>query len=138
MDLVDLHRRFVRRWWPVLVLFGACLLVAALRGAQRVCRGTLSSTAHAKVDLIAIASARAEYSANHDGQPPASLDELVTPDANGNRYLSRVRVPRDPWNQPYVYVRSPEFNVISYGRDGVAGGEGEDADVEWRAIAGGR
>ena len=42
------------------------------------------------------------------------------------------RVPKDPWGNPYVYV-SPgthgDYDIGSYGADGVAGGEGEDADV---------
>ncbi len=47
------------------------------------------------------------------------------------------RVPKDPWGDPYVYV-SPgahgDYDISSYGADGVAGGEGEDADINsWDA-----
>lgn len=46
-------------------------------------------------------------------------------------YLKKA-LPSDPWGRPYVY-RVPgqhgEFEVFSYGRDGKAGGTGEDADV---------
>lgn len=46
-------------------------------------------------------------------------------------YLKKT-VPSDPWGRPYVY-RAPgqkgEFDLISYGRDGKAGGSGEDADI---------
>jgi general secretion pathway protein G len=46
-------------------------------------------------------------------------------------YLKRA-VPNDPWGRPYVY-RTPgqkgEFDLLSYGRDGKAGGSGEDADI---------
>ncbi len=42
------------------------------------------------------------------------------------------RVPKDPWGNPYVYV-SPgqhgDYDISSYGADGVQGGEGEDADI---------
>ena len=42
------------------------------------------------------------------------------------------RVPKDPWGNPYVYV-SPgthdDYDISSYGADGVAGGDGEDADI---------
>jgi general secretion pathway protein G len=46
----------------------------------------------------------------------------------------RKKVPLDPWSHPYVYLFPGETNVngydlISYGADGVAGGEGEDADI---------
>jgi general secretion pathway protein G len=46
-------------------------------------------------------------------------------------YLKKA-VPHDPWGHPYVY-RVPgeksEFQLFSYGRDGKAGGAGEDADI---------
>jgi general secretion pathway protein G len=42
------------------------------------------------------------------------------------------RLPKDPWRNPYVYV-SPgshgDYDISSYGADGTAGGEGEDADI---------
>lgn len=45
-------------------------------------------------------------------------------------YLDRV--PKDPWGNVYVYV-SPgtqgDYDITSYGADGVPGGEGEDADI---------
>lgn len=45
-------------------------------------------------------------------------------------YLERL--PKDPWGNPYQYL-SPglrgEVDVFSFGADGVAGGEGVDADV---------
>ena len=47
-------------------------------------------------------------------------------------YLDKGRVPRDPWENEYVYL-SPglngEFDLTSYGDDGEPGGEGKDADV---------
>jgi general secretion pathway protein G len=50
-------------------------------------------------------------------------------------YLDRV--PKDPWGNNYVYV-SPgtqgDYDISSYGADSVAGGEGEDADINsWDA-----
>jgi general secretion pathway protein G len=42
------------------------------------------------------------------------------------------RLPRDPWGNSYQYL-SPgirgEIDVLSYGADGVSGGEGFDADI---------
>ncbi|MBT8483986.1 MAG: prepilin-type N-terminal cleavage/methylation domain-containing protein [Phycisphaerales bacterium] len=39
----------------------------------------------------------------------------------------------DPWDNAYVLVNpgevNPDFDIVSYGADGVPGGEGEDADV---------
>ena len=49
-------------------------------------------------------------------------------------------IPLDPWGNPYDYVspgENAEYEVISYGADGTAGGEGEDLDiVNWTAIGG--
>ena len=46
-------------------------------------------------------------------------------------YLKKA-LPNDPWDRPYVY-RTPgakgEYEIVSLGRDGKAGGSGEDADI---------
>jgi general secretion pathway protein G len=46
-------------------------------------------------------------------------------------YLSKA-VPKDPWGNDYQY-RSPgehgEYDLLSFGKDGRPGGEGEDADL---------
>jgi general secretion pathway protein G len=47
-------------------------------------------------------------------------------------YLEKSRVPKDPWNNDFVYL-SPgangDMDISSYGPDGESGGEGEDADI---------
>lgn len=48
-------------------------------------------------------------------------------------YLKK-NVPEDPWGNAYVYRMpssdpSREYDLLSYGRDGKAGGTGEDADL---------
>ena len=71
------------------------------------------------------------------------LNALVTKPATGEQpkqykeggYLHKV--PKDPWGNDFVYL-SPgphgEFDLVSYGADGVEGGEGKNADVEsWNA-----
>ncbi len=63
------------------------------------------------------------------------LDALVAKPASvaswSGPYLKKA-VPADPWGRPYVY-RVPgekaEFQLLSLGRDGKAGGIGEDADI---------
>ena len=46
-------------------------------------------------------------------------------------YLKKA-LPSDPWGRPYMY-RVPgqrgDYEVFSYGRDGKAGGNGEDVDI---------
>ncbi len=59
---------------------------------------------------------------------PASAP--LPPNWKAGGYLERL--PRDPWGNPYHYlypgVRS-EIDVFSFGADGTAGGDGNDADV---------
>ena len=46
-------------------------------------------------------------------------------------YLKKA-VPVDPWGTPYGYKQPGdhgEYDLISYGKDGVPGGTGEDADL---------
>jgi len=72
------------------------------------------------------------------GRYPSSeqgLAVLVTPPANEPKwqgpYLKKA-VPPDPWGRAYIY-RFPgehgDLDLYSYGRDGQAGGKGEDADI---------
>ncbi|RIX46725.1 MAG: type II secretion system protein GspG [Rhodocyclales bacterium GT-UBC] len=42
------------------------------------------------------------------------------------------RLPLDPWGKPYQYLNPGlrgEIDVFSFGADGMAGGEGNDADI---------
>jgi general secretion pathway protein G len=46
-------------------------------------------------------------------------------------------IPLDPWNRPYVYKfpgeHGDEPDIISYGADGLPGGDGENADIlSWK------
>ncbi len=52
-------------------------------------------------------------------------------------YLPK-EIPSDPWGRPYLYI-SPgehgEYDLISYGLDGVVGGEAENQDVvSWKDV----
>jgi general secretion pathway protein G len=48
-------------------------------------------------------------------------------------YLDKREVPDDPWGNAYVYLipgsNGEPFEILSYGRDGEPGGEGEDRDL---------
>lgn len=49
-------------------------------------------------------------------------------------YLQKA-VPPDPWGKPYLYRSSGQggdFDLLSYGKDGQPGGEGDAADVSYR------
>ncbi len=61
---------------------------------------------------------------------PGGLDSWHGP------YLKKA-LPMDPWGKPYVYrypgTHNNEFDLFSYGPDGVEGGEGDNADItNWK------
>jgi general secretion pathway protein G len=64
-------------------------------------------------------------------EKPSGLEKWEGP------YLPK-EIPSDPWGKPYVY-KSPgdnyDYDLISYGLDGVPGGEGENLDiVSWKDV----
>lgn len=64
-------------------------------------------------------------------EKPSGMDGWKGP------YLPK-EIPKDPWGRAYVY-KCPgdhgEYDLISYGLDGVEGGEGENQDiVSWKDI----
>ena len=81
----------------------------------------------------------------HNGFPPSQqqgLEALITkptapPEPLNWRgpYLKAKSVPKDPWNHDYVYtVSGDEYTIISYGEDGVPGGNDADsADISSEA-----
>jgi len=92
----------------------------------------------ARQDIQAIITALSTYKLDNFTYPTTEqgLDALVrkpggTPEApNWHQYLDKV--PKDPWNRPYMYLHPGahgDIDVFSYGADGKPGGEGEDADI---------
>lgn len=62
----------------------------------------------------------------------------VDPPANWKSPYLRKVVPKDPWGRDYLYsspgrVNPQSYDLLSYGADGRAGGEGENADIlSWK------
>jgi general secretion pathway protein G len=91
----------------------------------------------AKAQIESLEKALDQYRLDMRRYPSAEegLEALVAKPASAavwsGPYLKKA-VPNDPWGRPYVY-RTPgakgDFDLISYGRDGKAGGSGEDADI---------
>jgi len=92
----------------------------------------------AKADLTVIDSAILRFATNNSGRFPDTLEQLITPDQNGQTYLDRTTVPKDPWNNEYIYYppRGGESSptLMSYGKDGSQGGEGKDRDFSIQMI----
>jgi general secretion pathway protein G len=102
-----------------------------------------ATAARAQVEIFALALDA--YRLDNDRYPSTQtgLAALrIQPDSTEARrwrgpYL-RKEIPVDPWGRPYLYqspgiVNPLSYDLVSLGRDGVEGGEDEDADVEsWR------
>jgi general secretion pathway protein G len=98
-----------------------------------------SKTQTAKAQIEAFDQALEQYRIDVGHYPTTAQGLaalLVGPNGEGlwhGPYLKKA-IPPDPWGNAYVYT-SPgsdpthEFEIISYGKDGKAGGSDEDADV---------
>jgi general secretion pathway protein G len=93
----------------------------------------------ARAQIDALAKALDQYRLDTGRYPSAEigLEALVTRPANEPKWNGpylRKAVPLDPWGKPYIY-RVPgektDFDLMSYGKDGQAGGSGENADIAY-------
>ncbi len=96
----------------------------------------------ARLDIQNLESALKLYKLDNGVYPTTEqgLQALVEPPETGTipkkwkpgGYLEKGRVPKDPWGNDFVYL-SPglkgDFDIISYGLDGVPGGEEENKDI---------
>ena len=95
--------------------------------------------AEAHSEILHLAAALEAYSARNLGKYPPSLAALVAPDAQGHTLLGdRLELPRDPWGHEYHYAAPTPGELrptlVSYGRDGLPDGIGEDADVDREGV----
>lgn len=119
----------------VIIILG---LIAGLVGPRLFGRVGQSKQATAKAQIELFGAALDQYRLDVGAYPTTAfgLDALVrnpnVPNWAGP-YLKKEAVPSDPWGKPYLYKCCPgdhgEYDIYSYGFDGVAGGEGENADV---------
>lgn len=96
----------------------------------------------AKLDIQNLETALKLYKLDNGNYPSTEqgLQALVEKPESGiipkkwkeGGYLEKGKVPNDPWGNEFVYL-SPglqsDFDIISYGADGVPGGENEDKDI---------
>jgi general secretion pathway protein G len=123
----------------VIIVLG---LLAGLVGPQVVGRVSEAKTTTARTQLDLLGVALDGYRLDTGTYPSTEQGlaalrnrptrEPVPPNWRGP-YL-RKEVPLDPWGRSYLYASPPAKGVSGYelrtlGRDGKAGGEGEDADI---------
>jgi general secretion pathway protein G len=117
----------------VLVIIGMLAALVGPRLFPKLGKGK-ASAAKAQIELFGQALDQfrldaGRYPTTQEGLNALSVNPGV-PKWEGP-YLKKG-LPADPWDRPYVYA-SPgnhgEYDLLSYGRDGAPGGDGEDKDV---------
>lgn len=126
----------------LLVVIAIIALLAALVGPEVLRNASDARTQSARMQIEMLALALDGYRLDNFAYPSTEqgLQALRTLPAVGDLptnwrgpYLRRP-VPRDPWGRDYAYsapgVTNPgSYDLYTLGRDGRAGGDGEDADV---------
>ena len=123
----------------VLVVIG---LLAGLVGPMVFRNVSDARVTTARVQLELLSLALEQYRLDNGWYPSSAqgLEALRTrPDGepaplNWRGPYLRKPVPPDPWGRPYVFKSPSEtnpqgFDLLSHGRDGRSGGEGEDGDI---------
>lgn len=91
----------------------------------------------ARAQLDALAKALDQYRIDNGHYPSteqglgALMQRPADEPAWAGPYLTKA-VPSDPWGHPYVFAmpgEHGEYDLLSHGKDGRPGGEGEDADL---------
>jgi general secretion pathway protein G len=100
----------------------------------------------AKMDIKSIESALKIYKIDNGNYPTTEqgLEALISKPESApvprkwkeGGYLESSAVPKDPWGKEYYYSspgeNNTDYDIISYGADGEAGGEGKNADISNR------
>jgi general secretion pathway protein G len=126
----------------IMVVVVILALLAALVGPRIMGRSDDAKVADAKVQIRNIESALKLFKLDNGFYPGTEqgLQALVEKPAVGQvpknykaeGYLESKKIPKDPWGNDYLYLSPGEhgdYDLCSYGADGVKGGEGKDADI---------
>jgi len=114
----------------VLMIIG---MIAAMGGPAVFNRLAVARQRTAQTQVTLLHQAVRDYYLDMDAYP-SSLRALVENPGNSKwngPYLDPPRVPRDPWNNEFHYAypgQHGDFDIVCYGADGVAGGDGANAD----------
>jgi general secretion pathway protein G len=124
----------------VVIILG---ILAMYIGPKLMGRTEQAKEVQAKVQIEGLETALKLYKLDNGVYPTTEqgLQALIErPETGGNvaqnwrkgGYLEKNKVPTDPWGNEFVYL-SPglqgDFDITSYGADGVPGGEDENKDI---------
>ena len=126
----------------IMVVIVILALLAALVGPKLMGRTDDAKITDARVQIKNIETALKLYKLDTGSYPATEqgLAALVTIPTVGvipknykeGGYLESKKIPKDPWGNDYLYVSPGEhgdYDLYSYGADGVKGGDGKNADI---------
>lgn len=126
----------------VLVILGLLASVLLVRFSGGVGKGKQEL---AKTAIGSLVQKVEMYRVEKSEWPPNDLGLLALSDGHAKpteAYFLGTDQLLDPWKRTYVFVTpGPEgypYEILTYGRDGQPGGEGEDADVSSSSLRGGK
>lgn len=127
----------------IMVVIVILSLLAVLVAPKIIGRSDDAKIADAKIQIRNFETALKLYKLDNGVFPGTEqgLQALVDKPASGvipkkyreGGYLENREIPQDPWGNDYVYIspgQQGDYDLYSFGADGVKGGEGKDADVE--------
>ena len=126
----------------IMVVIVILALLAALVGPKILGRTDDAKIQTTKTQIRSLESALKLYKLDNGVYPTTEqgLSSLVVKPTVGvipknykeGGYLESKQVPKDGWGNDYIYVSPGEhgdYDLSSYGADGVKGGEGKNADI---------
>ncbi|MGD0584228.1 MAG: type II secretion system major pseudopilin GspG [Oryzomonas sp.] len=126
----------------IMVVIVILALLAALVGPKIMGRTDDAKIQTTKTQIRSMESALKLYKLDNGVYPTTEqgLNSLVTKPTVGvipknykdGGYLESKNVPKDGWGNDFLYVSPGEhgdYDLYSYGADGVKGGEGKNADI---------
>jgi len=126
----------------IMVVIVILALLAALVGPKILGRTDDAKIQTTKTQIRSLESALKLYKLDNGVYPTTEqgLNSLVAKPTVGTLpknykeggYLESKQVPKDGWGNDYIYVAPGEhgdYDLSSYGADGVKGGEGKNADI---------
>jgi general secretion pathway protein G len=120
----------------IVVILG---IIAAVIAPRLIGRIGQSKQTVAAANAASLVTAMKSFQMDHYAPRPGDTIDILwerpsdVADTSWDPYVDNADALLDPWGRKYVLIvpgnRNVDFDIVSYGRDGSPGGEGEDADI---------